>query len=154
MKQLNEVFWKEAKAGGHQQVIAAPIFWGSPANSTRSEPVRFLTKLWRAVDNHAVLLPYLVFLEVMRGKPNEREAAKTLARFQSFLKIEICSMDLAEKAARHFRFLRSKGLTVRGTIDLLIATWCIENNLPLLHSSRDYAGFETHLGLKSWHSAT
>ena len=56
----------------------------------------------------------------------------------------------AVHAASHFRFLRSKGKTVRGVIDLLIATWCIEHDVPLLHADRDFEGFETHLGLKRW----
>ena len=39
---------------------------------------------------------------------------------------------------------------MRGTVDLLIATWCIENEMPLLHTDRDFLGFEEHLGLKRW----
>jgi hypothetical protein len=47
-------------------------------------------------------------------------------------------------------FLRAKGITVRGTIDLLIATWCIRDDVRPLHADRDFEGFETHLGLKRW----
>jgi predicted nucleic acid-binding protein len=51
-------------------------------------------------------------------------------------------------AAANYRALRRKGVTVRGTIDCLIATFCIENSLPLLHNDRDFDPFEEHLGLQ------
>jgi predicted nucleic acid-binding protein len=50
-------------------------------------------------------------------------------------------------AADNYRALRRIGVTVRGTIDCLIATYCIENQLPLLHNDRDFDPFEQHLGL-------
>ena len=102
------------------------------------------------IDNHRVLLPDLVYHEVLRGMPSEIEARKMILRFKPFVDFQLCNMFIAEKAAAHYRFLRSKGITVRGTVDLLIATWCIENDVPLLHSDRDYVGFEEHLGLKCW----
>jgi predicted nucleic acid-binding protein len=53
-------------------------------------------------------------------------------------------------SAKHYRFLRARGITIRGTIDLLIATWCIRNDVPLLHANRDFEGFEINLDLKRW----
>jgi predicted nucleic acid-binding protein len=46
--------------------------------------------------------------------------------------------------------LREKAHTVRGSIDLLIGTWCMENQLPLLHNDQDFDAMEQHLGLKVW----
>jgi hypothetical protein len=54
---------------------------------------------------------------------------------------------IAITAARNFRTLRARGVTVRKTIDLLIGTWCIENRVPLLHNDRDFAPMVKHLGL-------
>jgi predicted nucleic acid-binding protein len=45
--------------------------------------------------------------------------------------------------------LRTKGITIRKTIDTLIATRCIEDGLALLFSDRDFAPFVEHLGLIS-----
>ena len=103
-----------------------------------------------AIDNHRVLLPDLVYQEVLRGMPSEIEAHTMIMRFKPFVDFQLCNMFIAEKAAAHYRFLRSMGITVRGTVDLLVATWCIENDVALLHSDRDFAGFEEHLGMKSW----
>jgi predicted nucleic acid-binding protein len=54
---------------------------------------------------------------------------------------------IAVVAARNFRSLRRRGITVRKTIDLLIGTWCIENRRPLLHSDSDFHLMARHLGL-------
>jgi hypothetical protein len=56
---------------------------------------------------------------------------------------------IALKSAANFRALRKKGLTVRKTVDSIIATYCIENRLPLLHSDKDFQPFHQHLGLKN-----
>jgi hypothetical protein len=103
-----------------------------------------------AIDNHRVLVPDLVYHEVLRGVPTEAEARVMIRQFEPFIDFDLCSMPIAEKGAAHYRFLRSKGITVRGTVDTLIATWCIEQDVPLLHADRDFEGFETHLGLKRW----
>ena len=55
---------------------------------------------------------------------------------------------LALKASENYRRLRAKGITIRKTIDTLIATRCIEDGLTLLHADRDFAPFTEHLGLK------
>jgi predicted nucleic acid-binding protein len=54
---------------------------------------------------------------------------------------------IAVAGARNFRHLRRRGITVRKTIDLLIATWCIENRVPLLHNDRDFHPMARYLGL-------
>jgi hypothetical protein len=57
-------------------------------------------------------------------------------------------MDIAIESAKNYRILRKKGMTVRKTIDVIIATFCIENDLPLLHSDKDFKIMEKHLALK------
>lgn len=55
---------------------------------------------------------------------------------------------IALKSAENFRALRKKGVTVRKTIDALIANFCVEHDLELLHSDRDFDPCERHLGLR------
>ncbi len=55
---------------------------------------------------------------------------------------------IARTAARNYRILRAKGITIRKTMDVLIATWCIEEQMPLLHRHRDFDPFEQHLRLR------
>ena len=56
---------------------------------------------------------------------------------------------LAAQAATHYRRLRALGVTLRGTVDLLIATFCIAGGHVLLHSDRDFAPMQKHLGLRA-----
>lgn len=68
-----------------------------------------------------------------------------------FTVMEMVNQTLAVKSASNYRSLRKKGITVRKTIDCLIATFCIEQGLLLLHCDRDFDPFEQHLGLAVWH---
>ena len=63
--------------------------------------------------------------------------------------VETVDREVAVEAARHYRTLRAKGVTVRKTIDTLIATRCILDGIPLLYSDRDFDPFVRHLGLRS-----
>ena len=60
--------------------------------------------------------------------------------------------DVAAGSAQNFRILRAKGITVRKTIDCLIATFCIREGHSLLHNDRDFHPFERHLGLNVIHA--
>jgi predicted nucleic acid-binding protein len=91
----------------------------------------------------------LILTEVLQGFTSERQFAQALAMLRSLEPITIGGQDIAEQAARNFRTLRAKGVTVRKTIDTLIATRCIEDGLPLLYSDRDFDPFVEHLGLVS-----
>jgi len=89
----------------------------------------------------------LILCEVLQGFPRDKEfslAKNHLLKLQIF---EVGGRDTALKAAENYRLLRRKGLTVRRTIDCLIATFVIESGFSLLHNDRDFDPFETHLGL-------
>jgi predicted nucleic acid-binding protein len=68
--------------------------------------------------------------------------------------IELVGENIAIQAAKNFRTLRSLGITVRKTIDTLIATSCIEKGLILLYSDKDFDPFVEHLGLQTALSGT
>ena len=57
--------------------------------------------------------------------------------------------ELALRSAQHYRVLRKRGVTVRKTIDVIIGTYCIEHQIPLLHNDRDFIPMVLHLGLRS-----
>jgi predicted nucleic acid-binding protein len=103
-----------------------------------------------AIRKDRVLVPDLVLAEVLRGVASDKAATAVERQFEDFTLVQITSKPLAITAARNYRYLRSVGVTVRGTIDMLIGTWCIENKVPLLHNDRDYASMEKHLGLMSY----
>lgn len=90
----------------------------------------------------------LILVEVLQGFREDRgfnEARRLLGNLES---VVLGGTDIAVEAARNYRRLRARGATVRGTVDVLIATRCLANGLRLLHSDRDFDVFERHLGLR------
>lgn len=90
----------------------------------------------------------LIEVEVLQGVRDEREFNLVRRTLDAFTKIDLVGHEVAIKAARNFRTLRGMGITVRKTIDTVIATRCIEDGLTLLHSDRDFDPFVMHLGLR------
>jgi hypothetical protein len=90
----------------------------------------------------------LMLTEVLQGFSADSDFDKATSLLTSLSVVEICSETIAVQAARNFRALRARGVTVRKTIDTLIATRCIESRYTLLHSDRDFDPFATHLGLQ------
>lgn len=102
------------------------------------------------LDTTEIVLGDLVLVELLQGLREGRELRLVEAGLASFGITQLCSQELAPKAAANYRSLRRKGLTICGTIDVIIATWCIENRVPLLHNDRDFDVMEAHLGLPCW----
>jgi predicted nucleic acid-binding protein len=116
----------------------------------RGQNVPAAIALDEALDHHRVLMCDLVLVEILRGIDTELEARRVLKTLSTLSLYDLGGEVQAIKAAANFRALRTKGITIRGTVDLMLATWCIQNNVPLLHADRDFLGFEEHLGLKRW----
>ena len=91
----------------------------------------------------------LILAEVLQGFVSERDFNQGRKLFASIPLIPLVGEDIAVQAARNFRKLRTLGITIRKTIDTLIATSCIEKELTLLYSDRNFDPFVKHLGLRS-----
>ncbi len=101
----------------------------------------------KALIDGLVSIGDLILLEILQGIKTEREYNKTRTALALLEQYEMFGHNMVEKCAENFRFLRKKGITIRKTNDVIIATFCIENNLPLLFSDRDFIPFVDHLGL-------
>lgn len=95
-----------------------------------------------------VLVGDLVLLEVLRGIDDDQQYARTRDTLLAFNQVVLGGRRMALLAASHHRSLRRLGVTVRKAVDCLIAAWCIEHAVPLLHCDRDFDPFATHCGLK------
>jgi len=91
----------------------------------------------------------LILTEVLQRFVSDRDFNQARKLLTSLVIVELAGQTLAIKAAQNFRTLRSLGISIRKTIDTVIATRCIENRLHLLYSDRDFDPFVTHLGLRS-----
>jgi len=90
----------------------------------------------------------LILTEVLQGFSNDRDFNLAKRKLTSLLVVELGGEEIAIQAARNFRALRRRGITVRKTIDTVIATRCIEDGYALLHNDRDFDPFAKHLGLR------
>jgi predicted nucleic acid-binding protein len=91
----------------------------------------------------------LVLAEVLQGFGSDQDFNQGKKLLTSLPIIELVAGDIAIQAAKNFRTLRANGITIRKTIDTLIATSCIENGLTLLYSDKDFDPFVEHLGLRA-----
>lgn len=104
-------------------------------------------RLDAALGSEPVAIGDLMLAEVLQGFIGERDFNEALKLLDALDRIDIACHEIALQAARNFRILRASGVTVRKTIDTLIATRCIRDGLPLLYSDRDFDPFVEHLGL-------
>lgn len=91
----------------------------------------------------------LIFLEILQGFRNDHDyniAKRTLLTLEQY---QMFDSKMALKSANNYRKLRKSGITIRSTIDVIIATFCIDNKLPLLFSDKDFVPFVNKLGLRS-----
>ena len=105
-------------------------------------------KLDSLLGSARLALGDLILAEVLQGVRDEREFNTVRKALEDFTLVELAGKRIAIQAARNFRTLRGLGVTVRKTIETIIATRCIESGFSLLHSDRDFDAFATHLGLK------
>jgi predicted nucleic acid-binding protein len=91
----------------------------------------------------------LILTEVLQGFVSDRDFNQAKKLMTSLVIVDLAGQSITIQAAKNFRALRSLGVTVRKTIDTVIATRCIEGGLPLLYSDRDFDPFVEHLGLRS-----
>jgi predicted nucleic acid-binding protein len=104
-------------------------------------------RLRAILGNEEIIVGDLMLCEVLQGLDGEREARQVESLLRRFEIVPMAGEAIAVLAARHFRLLRRRGITVRKTIDLLIGTWCIENRRPLLHNDGDFRPMARYLGL-------
>lgn len=100
------------------------------------------------LDKELIVVGDLILTEVLQGFRRDKDFNKARELFGSLVFKEMLGRDIAVKSARNYRVLRKKGVTVRKTIDVIIATFCIENDLSLLHSDRDFKALEERFALK------
>ena len=91
----------------------------------------------------------LIVTEVLQGFRDDSDYETARELFDSLTSFELLGQARAHKAANHYRILRKQGITIRKTTDTIIATFCIDEDIPLLFSDRDFEPFVRHLGLRS-----
>jgi len=114
----------------------------------RNKPTLQAEWLDRNLGVEGLVVGDLMLAEVLQGFKDDKgfnEAKRMLGQLEQVI---VGGFDIAVEAARNYRRLRGLGVTIRGTVDVLIATRCIAGGFKLLHSDRDFDAFEQHLSLR------
>lgn len=102
-----------------------------------------------SLDQDKLVTGDLVLVEVLQGYDSERDVRTALRLLSAFPIVTVGGEAVALNAAQNFRMLRRRGITIRKTIDTLIASYCIIEGHSLLYSDGDFDPFVRHLGLIS-----
>lgn len=100
------------------------------------------------LGNELIVIGDIVLTEVLQGFRRDKDFKKAKKLLACLIFKEMLGKELALKSAENYRRLRKKGVTVRKTIDVIIATFCIANSLALLHDDRDFKPMDKHLKLR------
>jgi predicted nucleic acid-binding protein len=121
-------------------IVVDSSVWIDFLNGRNAPHVR---RLRAVLGTDEVIVGDLMLCEVLQGLDSERAARDVEALLRRFEIVPMAGDAIAVAAARNFRSLRRRGITVRKTI----GTWCIENRMPLLHNDSDFHPMARHLGL-------
>jgi predicted nucleic acid-binding protein len=106
-----------------------------------------VTALRAALGQDEIIIGDLMLCEVLQGLDSENESQQVESLLRRFDIAPMTGDTMAVIAARNYRALCRRGITIGKTIDLLIGTWCIENRRPLLHNDSDFRPMARYLGL-------
>ncbi len=127
-------------------ILVASSVW---VDYFRGTPTPQAEKLDVLLGTEPVITGDLVLTEVLQGFGSEREFNRVKKLLTSLVVVDLGGREVAIQAAKNFRALRTLGITVRKTIDTVIATRCIASGFTLLYRDRDFDPFVQHLGLRS-----
>jgi predicted nucleic acid-binding protein len=99
------------------------------------------------LGNEPIAIGDLILTEVLQGFRADKDFRTARRLLSGFPVYELLGEKMALKSAENFRKLRKQGITIRKTADVIIASYCIEQRIPLLFSDKDFEPFVDHLGL-------
>ncbi len=120
--------------------------WIDYFNGVNNLEVQYLDSI---LGNQVVVIGDLILTEVLQGFRSNKDYKNAKLLFSSVPTYQLSNKKIALKSADNYRILRKQGITIRKTIDTIIATYCIESSTPLLFSDKDFNPFVKHLKLKT-----
>jgi predicted nucleic acid-binding protein len=126
-------------------VLIDTSVWIDYFNGTASRQTDRLDSL---LGSGTVLTGDLILAELLQGFTREVDYRRARSLMDELPCADLVGRAVALQAAQHYRALRARGVTVRKTIDVLIATFCILNDHVLLHADKDFGPLRRHLGLQ------
>lgn len=128
-------------------IVVDSSVWIATLRGTSSGLVRQL-RAYAETEDDQLLVGDLILLEVLQGARDDAHAARIERNLRRYPVAPMLNERLAVRAAGNYRHLRARGITIRKTVDMIIATFCIEGGHCLLHNDRDFDPMVQHLGLR------
>ena len=110
---------------------------------------KYTDTLDTALIEGTVVIGDIILLEILQGFRNDKDYNSAKSTLNTLEQFEILGNNMVTKCTNNFRWLRKNGITIRRSTDVIIATFCIENKIPLLFQDRDFIPFVEKLGLIS-----
>jgi predicted nucleic acid-binding protein len=125
-------------------ILVDSSVWIDFFNGRRTRQTDLLDGL---LGEEEILTGDLIYVEVLQGFRRDREFQRAKRALDTLPLADLLGREVALATAINYRALRRRAITVRGTIDLIIATFCVQNGHVLLHADRDFEPMREHLGL-------
>ena len=109
---------------------------------------QYTDALDKALEQGIAATGDIIYLEVLQGFRQEKDFNQAKKALKTLDTYTLLGPEMPDKCAEQYRQLRKKGITVRKTIDVIIATFCIEHKMPLLYLDKDFHPFVKHADLK------
>ena len=126
-------------------IVVDSSVWINKFRGIQTEAVKTLSSI---DDGATILIGDIILLELLQGARTDVQAAKIERLMRAFAFERMLDRELSIIVARNFRTLRGLGFKIRTSVDLIIATFCIEHGHPLLQDDRDFRPMAEHLGLR------
>ncbi len=130
-------------------ITADTSVWIDYFHGKSTEPTKWLDDVLNDSSHDLVVLD-VVLMEVLRGYRYEHEWRLANASLSALPIMTAGGPEVARAASAIYRNLRSQGITIRSSIDLLVGAWCIEQDCPLIHNDRDFTPMHFHHALPEW----
>ncbi|MBD2233063.1 type II toxin-antitoxin system VapC family toxin [Phormidium tenue] len=127
-------------------ILVGSSVWIDYFNGQNTPQVELLDQL---LSTQPLAIGDIILTEVLQGFRQDADYVTAKQILTSLTIFQLINTDLAINSADNFRTLRKRGITVRRTVDVIIATFCIEAKHALLFSDRDFIPFVQHLGLNA-----
>jgi predicted nucleic acid-binding protein len=128
-------------------IVVDSSVWIGNLRGLENQAVRRLREVVNEADDQ-ILVGDLILLEVLQGARDEVHADRIERNLRQYPVVPMLDEAIAIRAARNYRLLRTQGITVRKTIDMIIGTFCVTGDHLLLHDDRDFDPMTEHLGLR------
>lgn len=100
------------------------------------------------LEHSKIITGDIIITEFLQGFREEKDYETAKQMMESLEYHDFLGKEIAIQATQNYRILKKSGIIVRKTIDVIIATFCIENRFELIHNDRDFDPMEEYLGLR------